>query len=375
MPRCSITRVLGLLPLTWLCLVGTWLFLPFPEVPSIHRDAYIQQTLRTGGALTTLHPYSDFYKGTIDRVRGSACEDCGALILDWHLIADTKSDALLLRLGDARLNLTDAALQSSVANPDKQQPPEFYLSDRITAHVRHGTTDDFINMPWFRWTDKVLVGDVLHGSGDKEVDLRVYSHAGSGTVEIWKELSLWGGFPGPSAIRETDRMIGLLAAFDHVTLERIDGAANRAKTVDVEVSGIKGEFPSTTWPVRHTICGPLFVPTFYLPLPFFYLVREPMALLILCVVGTLAILGLWVRAGTPDMGLWFAGLPVIRLCCRGRARRARRRGVWGPSGPVHEDEEEEAGLLGGSKEGALMFKAMPSVSKPSKSRARVLEKY
>ncbi|KAK8085436.1 hypothetical protein PG997_006707 [Apiospora hydei] len=326
MPRCSITRVLGLLPLTWLCLVGTWLFLPFPEVPSIHRDAYIQQTLRTGGALTTLHPYSDFYKGTIDRVRGSACEDCGALILDWRLAADTKSDALLLRLGDARLNLTDAALQSSVANPDKQQAPSFYLSDRITAHVRHGTTDDFINMPWFRWTDKVLVGDVLHGSGDKEIDLRVYSHAGSGTVEIWKELSLWGGFPGPSAIRETDRMIGLLATFDHVTLERIDGAANRAKTVDVEVSGIKGEFPRPRG-------------------------QEPMALLILCVVGTLAILGLWVRAGTPDMGLWFAGLPVIRLCCRGRARRARRRGVWGPSGPVHEDEEEEAGLLGGSKEG------------------------
>lgn len=379
MPRCSITRVLGLLPLTWLCLVGTWLFLPFPEVPPAHRDAYIQQTLRAGGALTTLHPYGDFYKGTVGRVRGSNCEDCGALILDWRLVADTKTDALVLRLGDARLNLTDAALQSSnnaaaalTAGKDAKDKG-WHLGDRVTARVRHGTTDDDINMPWFRWTDKVLVGDVLHGMAEKKVDLRVYSPA-PGVVEVWKELSLWGGFPGPRAIRETDRMIGLLASFEGVSVQPADGyAANRAKTVDLVVSGVKGDFPSTTWPVRRTICGPLFVPTFYLPLPFFYLVREPMALLILCVVGALAILGLWVRAGTPDMGLWFAGLPVIRLCCRGRARRARRRGVWGPSGPV-QDDEEEAGLLGGPKEGASMF-AMPSVAKPSKSRARVLDKY
>ncbi|KAK8069927.1 hypothetical protein PG994_006543 [Apiospora phragmitis] len=370
MPRCTITRVLGLLPLTWLCLVGTWLFLPSPQVPSTHRDAYIQQTLRTGGALTTLHPYGDFYKGTVDRVRGSNCKDCGALILDWHLDADAKSDALVLRLGDARLNLTDAALQSAAADPAKP----YYLSDRITSKVRHGTTDDAINMPWFRWTDKVLVGEVLHGSWDNQIDVRVYSHA-SGTVEIWKELSLWNDFQGPTAIRETDRMVGLLANFDNISRKQFDGASNRAKAVDIKVSGIKGEFPSTTWPIRHTICGPLFVPTFYLPVPVFYLIREPMTLFILCVVGTLAVLGLWVRAGTPEMGLWFAGLPVVRLCCRGRARRARRRGVWGPSGPV-QDDEEEAGLLGGPKEGPSMFKAMPSVAKPSKSRARVLgDKY
>ncbi|KAK8023401.1 hypothetical protein PG991_006640 [Apiospora marii] len=383
MPRCSITRVLGLLPLTWLCLVGTWLFLPFPEVPPAHRDAYIQQTLRTGGALTTLHPYADFYKGTVDRVRGAACEDCGALILDWRLVADTKTDALVLRLGDARLNLTDAALRSAdnkaaalAAGKDEADAAGrgWYLGDRVTARVRHGTTDDFINMPWFRWTDKVLVGDVLHGMGDKEVDLRVYSPA-PGRVEVWKEMDLWGGFPGPRAIRDPDRIIGLLASFEGVSVTSLEGAyaANRAKTVDLLVSGVPGDFPSTTWPVRRTICGPLFVPTFYLPLPFFYLVREPMALFILCVVGTLVVLGLWVRAGTPDMGLWFAGLPVVRLCCRGRARRARRRGVWGPSGPV-QDGEEEAGLLGGPKEGASMF-VMPSVAKPSKSRAPVLDRY
>ncbi|KAK8098129.1 uncharacterized protein PG998_013615 [Apiospora kogelbergensis] len=365
MPRCSITRVLGLLPLTWLCLVGTWLFLPFPEVPSVHRDAYIEQTLRRGGALTTIHPYGDFYKGTVTGAHEASCEDgCGGLVLDWHLVADTTTDALVLRLGDARLNLTDAALRSAGADPHTP----YYLSDRIRTRVRHGTTDDAINMPWFRWTDQVLVGDVLHGTMDKEIDVRVYSHT-SGTVEIWKEVSLWRGFQGPAAIRDADRMVGLLASFDNVSLQNL----KRSSTVDLVVGGIKGELPSTTWPIRHIICGPLFVPTFYLPLPVFYLAQEPTSLFILCVVAALVVLGLWVRAGTPEIGLWLAGLPVVRVCCRGRAKRARRRGVWGPSGPV-QDEEEEAGLLGGGhKEGPSMFVPLPS--KPSKSRARVLDKY
>ncbi|KAK6845971.1 hypothetical protein PG987_001159 [Apiospora arundinis] len=369
MPRCSITRVLGLLPLTWLCLVGTWLFLPFPEVPSAHHDAYIEQTLRGGGALTTIHPFGDFYKGTVTRVHEANCEGCGGLILDWHLVADTKTDSLILRLGDARLNLTDAALRSSIVSDPKHTTNPYYLSDRIRARVRHGATDDAINMPWFRWTDQVLVGDVLHGSMDKEIDVRVYSHT-SGIVEVWKEVSLWKDFQGPAAIRDADRMVGLLASFENV--HSLSG--NRASTVDLVVSGIKGEFPSTTWPIRHIICGPLFVPTFYLPLPVFYLVQEPVSLFVLCVFAVLVVLGLWVRAGTPEIGLWLAGLPLVRLCCRGRAKRARRRGVWGPSGPV-QDEEEEAGLLGGHKEGPSMFIPLPSVAKPSKSRARVLDKY
>lgn len=378
MPRITIARVVGLLPLAWLSLVGTWLFLPSPALAptGAGHNAYAQRRLRAGAVVTTVHEDTGFFRHT-SGPRGGVrpdCADCGGLALDWRLLERYDSDSILLHLGNARLNLTDAALRGVAAaaaaddGSTAEQTP-YYLSDPVMATVRHGTTDDLIAMPWFRWTDRVLISEVLHG-GVETIDIRLLVTA-PGVVEIWKNIDLWNGFKDPSSIRDADREYGLLATFSNLPISQIFGGSVRSNADKVEVANFKGMLPSRTWPLRRLICGPLYVPTFALPMVVYFVVFRPIPLLFLALFTSLAVLVSWLRAGRPEFGPWVANLPVVRLCCRGRARRARRRGVWGPMGPV---SDEESGLSD-QKPGSSMFKSLNSLAKPTKSRPRLLQKY
>ena len=371
MPRITIARVVGLIPLAWLSLVGTWLFLPSPALAPtrVEHDAYVRYRLRAGGTVTTVHEYAGFFKHTSDRRgAGPTCADCGGLVLDWRLVEYYSSDSLMLHLGEARLNLTDA-VNRVLGTDDSAEKSPHYLSDPVQVTVRHGTTDDLIAMPWFRWTDRVLIGEVLHG-GEEDIDIRLLV-AAPGVVEIWKNIDLWNDFKDPSSIRDADREYGLLATISNIPISHRFGALVRSNADGVEVANLKGMLPSRSWPLRRLICGPLYVPTFLFPMVIYFFVFQPIPLLLLAIFTSSTILVSWLRAGRPEFGPWVANLPVVRLCCRGRARRARRRGVWGPMGPV---SDEESGLSE-QKPGTSMFRSLNSLAKPTKSRPRLLQKY
>lgn len=375
MPRITIARVVGLIPLAWLSLIGTWLFLPSPALAptGAAHDAYARYRLRAGGTVTTVHEYAGFFKHTSDRrAAREDCAGCGGLILDWHLVPRSDADSLMLYLGapltEARFNLTDAVIRGQDAGDSDEKNP-YYLSDPVSVTVRHGTTDDLIAMPWFRWTDRVLIGEVLHW-GEEDIDIRLLV-AAPGVVEIWKNIDLWNDFKDPSTIRDVDREYGLLATLSNIPMTQIGGASLRSNRDHVEVANLKGMLPSRTWPLRRLICGPLYVPTFLFPMVVYFFAFQPLPLFLLAIFTSSAILVSWLRAGRPEFGPWVANLPVVRLCCRGRARRARRRGVWGPMGPV---SDEESGLSE-QKPGTSMFKSLNSLAKPTKSRPRLLQKY
>ncbi|KAF7539310.1 hypothetical protein G7054_g2259 [Neopestalotiopsis clavispora] len=357
MPRCTISRVLGLVPLTWVCLVATWFFLPSPLVPTSRRDDYIQSNLRIGGELSTVVEYSKSFK--FSGSRGSRqCSECDGIILDWRLESHRTTDSLLLHLGEARINLTEAAL----AGPKAAQPVEeqvAYLSEPLKVRVRAGDTDHVTILPWFRWTDKILINSIMY-SHHEDLEMRVFSPA-PGVVEVWKDIAMWETWKHGVPVRDTERDVGLLASFSHLQTIQFTGAeALRANAIHAEIAHVQGQLPSKTWPIRSIIAGPLYVPTFMLSSLVSYFTFEMVPLTVLLAFQMICVLAIFARADRLMVS--------PRQCfCRDR-KRNHQHDIWGASGPI---ADEENGLL------AIRPKkpfTMPSISKPSRSRAPVFDK-
>ncbi|KAH6643288.1 hypothetical protein BKA67DRAFT_132105 [Truncatella angustata] len=346
MPRITVSRILGLVPLTWVCLVGTWFFLPSPVLQDIAHDEYIQQHLRVGSTVTTIIERGSSIKFT--RGQRQCSGECSGLIFDWRLEAHRASDSLMLRVGEARFNLTETVLKG---------PSD--LNPSFSARVRAGGTDHDTALPWFRWTDKVLITSLMHNLHE-DVDLRIFSPE-AGMVEIWKDIGMWESYKPGDAVRETEREVGLLASFSHIPTDQFSGAsALRANSANIKIAKVQGQLPSKTWPIRAIIAGPLYVPTFMLSVIIWSFTFDLVPLSAILFFQMLAIL------------IIFVGLQRINLAwlCRDRAKRPKNRGIWGAAGPI---TDEESGLLAIRPQNVMaMFPN--AISKPSKSRAPVFDK-
>lgn len=355
MPRITISRVIGLVSLAWFCLVGTWFLLPSPVVRHIDRDGTIQHALRMGGPVTTILDYGD---SSSRRSAGLTCGECSGLIFDWRLEAHVASDSLFLRVGEARVNLTEAALRRPEPEGDATTA---YVSDPLTARVRAGGTDHPIILPWFTREDSVLIHWTMHGFMEN-IPIRILS-PDQGVVQVWKDIDVLQGYSGAEPLRQADREVGLLASFSHIPTTQISGATIRANAASVLVSDLKGRLPSETWPIRSVICGPLYVPTFMLAMLVSSFTFGVVPLTAILVVGMLGMLLVWFRV---ERG----GLSYTRWFRRKGGKGGRQRGIWGASGPV---PDEESMLVKIRPQSAAPVFAHP-ISKPTRSRGRVFDK-
>ncbi|KAI0133513.1 hypothetical protein BJ170DRAFT_164852 [Xylariales sp. AK1849] len=358
MPRITVSRVIGLIPLTWFCLVATWFFVPSPVVRQVDRDGTIQRGLRSGSTITTVARNGESFTAATHS-GGLECNECSGIIFDWRLEGHTATDSLLLHIGETRVNLTEAALLGpSTEGSAKNQP---YVTAPISTRVRTGGTDNPVIMPWFSWVDSVLIHHTLH-SGYETINLRVFSPE-HGVVQIWKDIAMWKTFSPEEPVRETDREVGLLASFSHVNTVYFAGASVRSNRATTEVSNMQGDLPTKTWPVRSIICGPLYVPTFMLSIIIWGLTLQTVPLSLIPFLGMLVILLAWLRAERVNLSPGWL--------CRERAKRTKRRGIWGASGPI---PDEESGLLVSRPN--KPFAMIPhAISKPSRSRAPVFDKF
>ncbi|KAM0813369.1 hypothetical protein AB5N19_13362 [Seiridium cardinale] len=361
MPRITISRVLGLVPLIWVCLVGTWFFLPSPVVPPYARDEYVQNHLRHGSTVTTISEYGESFKFRNDP-HGRQCNECSGLIINWRLESNRATDSLVLHIGDqSKVNLTEAAIRGPAAGkPDDEKTP--YLSDSFGADVYSGGTGHPTILPWFRWTDKVLIDWTMHGWGEG-LRLRVFSPE-PGVVEVWKDIDMWQTYRPGDPVRETEREVGLLASFSHVPGVQFSGIAlTRANTANVEISKVQGTLPSRTWSTRSIIAGPLYVPTFALSVIMWSFTFDTVPLTVILAFQMLCIILVFIR-------LERINLSRIRCPCSERTKRPKERGIWGAAGPI---SDEESGLLAiNSQKPMSMFPH--AISKPSRSRAPVFDK-
>jgi hypothetical protein len=355
MPRFTISRVIGLVSLAWFFLVGTWFFLPSPVVRHIDRDGSVQHVLQVGSSVTTVLDYGDSFKRGHG---GLSCGSCNALIFEWRLEAHVASDSLLLRVGKAPVNLTEAALRGPDAAGESTIT---YVSPSVTARVRAGGTDHPTILPWFTREDSVLIYSTMHGNREN-INLRILSPS-HGVVEVWKDIDVLQSYSGAEPLRETDREVGLLASFSHIHTAQVSGATIRANTATVGVSNLKGRLPSKTWPIRSIICGPLYIPTFWLAVLVWTFTFQVVPLTTILTIGMFSILLVWFRV---ERG----GLSVTRWFRRKGGRRDSKRGIWGASGPV---PDEESGLVKIRPQStASMF--THAISKPTRSRAPVFDK-
>lgn len=358
MPRITISRVLGLVPLAWVCLVATWFFLPSPVMPDLARIEYLRQRLLHGRGVTTILEFGDSFKH--GRNWGNSCSGCTGLIFDWQIESNYAADSLVLHIGGGRVNLTEAALKGPRAEPTAE-PQKPFLSGPVSARVGGGGTDHETALPWFRWTDKVLIDWTMH-SGEENVNLRIFSPE-IGVVEVWKDISMWETYEPGVPVRETEREVGLMARFANIPVTQFIGAAGmRANTANVEVTTLQGQPPSKTWPIRSIIAGPLYVPTFMLSVIVWSFTFNMVPLSAILVFQMLCMLLVFVRLDRFNIS-------PTRWCCGERSKRPKERGIWGSAGPIND---EESGLLAiRPQKPAIVF---PNISKPSRSRPPVFGK-
>ncbi|KXJ92105.1 hypothetical protein Micbo1qcDRAFT_162219 [Microdochium bolleyi] len=373
MPRITPLRVVSLLPLTWLCLITTWLILPSPGLSRASREATVDASLRTGRAVTAAVRYSKSYG---DAYWGSRPD---GLLVDWKLESDHESDSVMLIIGlEKRVNLTEAALKGAqyfseaapaalgVSGLEGSRKP--YVSELLGADVAAAEEDDLYIMPWFAWADKLLISyQFRHSRGSLKFRLYVPEPC---VVQVWKDLSVLDRLTNPADIRDSDRETGLIATFSDIPVAHFAGANVRASIASIRITNLAGELPSRTWPIRYMIAQPLYIPVFF-PLNIIrFFIIGPLSLTVFSAACVLAVLVKWQLAGRPPFREWIVQLPYMVFCCRTQSRKARRRGVWGPSGPM---ADEESGLLGKNPNTTFTTPFNP-VFKPTKSRPRVFDR-
>ena len=312
MPRITPLRILCLVVLAWLALVFAWLFLPSPQIPRALRSHYIQQTLGSGEAITTVHDWS-VQEG-----------ECAAYAIDWILEPKQDDDSVILHVGEARINLTDHII-------GRHSP---YLSFPITARVRSGDLGHIINMPWFDYADANLFHHQMHGfPGD--LSTRVLTIPATKEVQIWKDSPSWRSwntFSDPSELDEERRAVGLLASFSN--LQTVKGA--RASISGIVVSDVKGRLPSKTYRLRSAILE-VIAPTLMILFVLLEFVILPAILTFIgpCIaIYAVLVLVCWIGYGQPPFREWASRFFLTRGLFRQPTRNKRRKRTWGLTGPV-----------------------------------------
>ena len=318
MPRITPLRILGFIPLAWLSLIFAWLFLPSPPIPRAFRDNHIQQTLGSGQIITTVHDWD------------APAGECATFATDIQLVSTKRDDSVILRMGEARINLTDLVLHDAP-----------YLSPRITAGVRSGDLDHIINMPWFDYADANLFHHQMHGfPGDLHLRALVLRPQ---EVQIWKDAPGFDIIKNPTTLDDQRRAVGLLASLAKV--QTVKGA--RSSISGIEVSNVKGRLPSKTYHIRSTILE-IIAPTLMILLVLLELAVVPAAWYLLAFIGpflvlyTVIVLAFWFGSGRPPLREWSSRFLLTRgLLAKSMKKRQRTR-TWGPTGPVLEDSDIES---------------------------------
>lgn len=380
MPRFTFLRLIKSFVLFWVALVGLWLFLPSPSPPLAAdlRDHLIQTSLSSGKVLHTVHKWHASYASpdASGHVRRPS-DDCAGLLIDWRLIADDTSSAVLLEVGEQQttLNLTDAVLKSAEDNQESESTAEskggghnalngLYVSDTLSVEVRAGDEDHIINMPWFRWADMALFHNQMHGF-TYSIELKLVAHhqtekGSAARVEIWKASALAGADANHLLNpRPVDREIGLLASFSDIQLLP-PTTGHPAALSSIHITDVKGDLPSKTYPIRSFILfylAPFLTVCLFLAI---YLASPVLTVLLPLVAVYVVIVALcWCvavrRADYPGFAEWRESFWMTRWlasCCLSRRhqrnRRRRQVMIWGPSGPVYETERNETDSLIGS---------------------------
>ena len=326
MPRITPLRLLAFFPLAWLCLVFAWLFLPSPQVPRAFRDDHIQQTLVSGQVTTAVFDWD------------SPAGECASYAVDWSLLSNKKDDSITLRVGEARINLTDLVLHDVP-----------YLSPKLNAGVRSGDLNHVINMPWFDYADANLFHHQMHGfTGDLHLRALVLR---SQEVQIWKDAASWKIFKDPAGLDDERRAVGLLATFAKVP--NVKGG--RASISGIEVSVLKGRLPSSTYQVRSTILD-IIAPTLMILLFLLELIVLPAAWYIFAFMGpviaayVVVVFAFWSASGRPPFREWSGRFLLTRGLLAKSTKKRQRGRTWGPSGPVLEDSDIESDESFGSSE-------------------------
>lgn len=219
----NLLRIFKFIFLSWLCLIGLWIFLPsftIPEdnyLPSGQYSRYIHRKLTAGSPLHTIFrwdpsfsadsvtffPPGYLFPGSPRQPKhvSGPPDECPALLIDWRLVSSPAHDpAVMLEMGRdfrVKLDLTDAVAKLNVSNDENDNDsgnglPNIYLSDQITVQVDVGSEDHIINLPWFHWADAALFHNHMHGM-THNVDLRLVAlrhqeveATDTIIVEIWK---------------------------------------------------------------------------------------------------------------------------------------------------------------------------------------------
>lgn len=318
MPRITLLRILGFIPLAWLCLIFAWLFLPSPQIPRAFRDNHIQQTLGSGQVITTVLDWD------------APLGECASYAVDWNLVSNKRDDSVTLRVGKARINLTDLVLHDVP-----------YLSPRINAGVRSGDLDHIINMPWFDYADANLFHHQMHGfPGDLHLRALVLN---SQEVQIWKDAASWKTFKNPATLDDERRAVGLLATFAKV--QNVKGA--RASISGIRVSDVKGRLTSNTYHIRSTILE-IIAPTLMILLVLLEFAVLPAAWYMLACIGpviaayVVIVLTFWFRSGRPPFREWSSKSLFTRGLLARSTKERQRKKTWGPSGPILDNSDVES---------------------------------
>jgi len=297
--------LLRLSRLPFICLgslIAFWLFLPSPSIR--YQQDLLQSKFASGQRVETV----------VTNLRHGH-----NIAITWQLIADREHDSTTLRIGNYGWrdhNLTQYVLEGEPdAYPVEKEP------------VETGDWDEFIIPRWFHAADAILISAQLH-MGMESHYFRITVPAPK-TVEIW--LDIWDGarLVKPAEMRKPENRYGLVARFDNIgTLP-----GSRSRIDQIRVSKVAGQVHSATFPIRRRLIEPVgLLGTIlgflveYVLLQAFYFAIPTM---------TLYIFAVWVCshcAGDKEVFLH-------RWLCGWGARSRKERLVWGPSGPVYEDED------------------------------------
>ncbi|KAF1917910.1 hypothetical protein BDU57DRAFT_180891 [Ampelomyces quisqualis] len=359
MPRVTPYRCLRTILLPWIVMLGMWFFLPSPVIPPHQRGAYIQNKLASGNTVITALDYKPFLRHP-GRVYSGECSECSDILPHWRLRASGPD--LLLSMsyyydGHSNLNLNDVLRDATQWHDRTWTGHEWkpYFSPPLGfGGVPGGDTAEEINMPWFDVTDQKLIHYNMHNF---ETHLNVRAVVPEpGVVEIWRnayiEPILHDTIANDEQIvyNELNRKkedLDLLASFQLL---------DKGKGTRVLVKYLAGSLPSRTYPIRRALLVPLGP---FIAVPFIVLggLLESLSstfFYIILYFGFLAGIVCYRKmlgrgpASTPCGTMSWPFDSFFGGKCRSRNRK---KGVWGPTGPVELgknwntfDEEKEVGL-------------------------------
>lgn len=334
-----------------------WFALPFSPISATRelQSERIQNELRAGSRVTTVHPYGS----TIDNPIGEKPDDhqlskrrnWSAYIFQWQLKQRGPNDNITLHLGDskgsgtlpdmgAKIDLTSLALRS----------PCFVKDKAIQTWMAAGDQDwVFAPVPYVSYADATLLFRQSQRSG-KNVRLRLLVPH-TGTVQIWKDMPGWDGFDATDIERidDTDEKGGLIASFTlelaNTTLETNASTVPklpRPRLEDVQINLYDAMLPTRTYWLQSWVLV-FLMPLFYALELMYHLVLHPASLVLigglkvltwLAPLYLLFVLLSWLLLGRESSfrdftrSFWMTRYLACRILDPSRPR------VWGPYGPL-----------------------------------------